>query len=98
MGLFSTTSIITTLLLSPIIRAQDGGDTCYFPDGSIYANGLPCSTDGGICCDSPDECLDNGLCAYTDPDSTTTTLFTRGSCTDPEWGSVCPDICVYREE
>ena len=88
-----TTSIITTLLLPPIIRAQDGGDTCYYPDGSISTLDAPCYSDGGggICCPLNHYCLDNGLCYHPDTD-----YFGRYTCTDPEWGTdVCPGFCTY---
>ncbi|KAI5787221.1 hypothetical protein EDC01DRAFT_661046 [Geopyxis carbonaria] len=81
--------ITPLLLLLPRLAAAVG--TCYFPDGSIAANDIPCDDSGATvgCCGANDRCYDTGLCSNTATD----TSIARGSCTDASWGSGCPLAC-----
>ncbi|KAL2012387.1 hypothetical protein VTN00DRAFT_5105 [Thermoascus crustaceus] len=47
---------LLSLALTHLVSA-----TCYYRDGSIADNDVPCP-DSNICCPSKDTCMDNGLC------------------------------------
>ena len=71
------------------------GEACYFPDGSVSPQDIPCHSffpAGGAsaCCGAADVCLNNKLCLA----QTGGELISRGSCTDQTWQSLeCPQIC-----
>src|SRR5438105_2981604 len=64
-------------------------DTCYFPNGEVAHNGVPCGPSPSKCCDGEGLCLSNGLCFQPSGN-----ILARSSCTDPSWSSSeCTDIC-----
>lgn len=74
---------------------------CYYPDGSISPQDLPCSdnSDASTCCGPGYACLSNNICMATglvpEVQGVTISKYTRGSCTDKAWRSVnCPSFCV----
>lgn len=79
---------IIAVQLITFVRAQ----VCYFPNGLTSSTGVPCNQsaiDTGShtpCCNAESMCLDNGLCFGN-------STVSRGSCTDPTWGSDCPQWC-----
>jgi hypothetical protein len=64
---------------------------CFFPNGQVASNDVPCQL-GRIthCCNNQSLCLTNGFCqsATMQP-----WALSRGSCTDQGWGSDCPSRC-----
>ena len=67
--------------------------TCYYPDGTIATQDIPCTKDTTVnadyCCGSDSICLTNKICL-----NNIGTLV-RGSCTDHSWTSPsCPSFCV----
>ncbi|KAL3459004.1 hypothetical protein BJX64DRAFT_301614 [Aspergillus heterothallicus] len=65
--------------------------TCFFPSGAVASNNVPCSSDEYTsCCGLSDLCLSNGLCLSVTHQPY---VLSRGACTDPEWGSGCPQYC-----
>ncbi len=62
--------------------------TCYWPDGSVRDDFVPCSS-SKVCCKSGEACLSNGLCY-----GATLNFAYRGACTDKTWPeSECPRVC-----
>ncbi|KAI7778510.1 hypothetical protein LA080_002018 [Diaporthe eres] len=68
---------------------------CYYPSGKVGTADIPCSTssDNTHCCGKSGICLSNGYCMETSEDSGPLGLY-RGSCTDRNWGSSCPQQCL----
>ncbi|KAK2604664.1 hypothetical protein N8I77_007576 [Diaporthe amygdali] len=68
---------------------------CYYPSGKVGTADIPCSTsaDNTHCCGKTGICLSNGYCMETSEDSGPLGLY-RGSCTDRNWGSSCPQKCL----
>ncbi|KAI9809815.1 MAG: hypothetical protein M1825_000248 [Sarcosagium campestre] len=70
--------------------------TCYWPDGSIASDNIPCDPTAEVtsCCpnDGRSVCLSNGLCFFL-PDGT----IDRFSCTDQGWGEGCSDRCIAKD-
>ncbi|KAI3400645.1 hypothetical protein diail_2357 [Diaporthe ilicicola] len=68
---------------------------CYYPSGKVGTSDIPCSTssDNTHCCGKTGLCLSNGYCMETSEDSGPLGLY-RGSCTDRNWGSSCPQQCL----
>ncbi|KAL3477787.1 hypothetical protein BJX99DRAFT_257159 [Aspergillus californicus] len=65
--------------------------TCFFPSGAVAPGNVACSSDEYTsCCGIDDLCLSNGLCLAV---SHQPYVLSRGACTDPEWGSGCPQYC-----
>lgn len=65
--------------------------TCYYPNGAIASDQVPCS-DGqfSACCHRNAICLSNNLCMGIKQPF----VLGRGACTDPDWGSEnCPQQC-----
>lgn len=63
--------------------------TCYFADGLTEAHDdVPCDSSAAVshCCNAKNFCMDNGLCLLHG-------FFSRGSCTDPNWGPPCNKVC-----
>ncbi|PMD47649.1 hypothetical protein L207DRAFT_628261 [Hyaloscypha variabilis F] len=66
-------------------------NTCYFPDGNIASEFVPCSPneDGG-CCVNGDFCTEWGYCI-----SDSKGYHYRGACTDTAWlNPSCPKYCL----
>ncbi|EPE05837.1 hypothetical protein F503_08368 [Ophiostoma piceae UAMH 11346] len=66
--------------------------TCYYPDGTVSPDDMPCSdADTTHCCNSMNACLSTGYCmsAAQQP-----YVISRGSCTDDAWGTGCPARCA----
>ncbi|KAL4786419.1 hypothetical protein BJX76DRAFT_355147 [Aspergillus varians] len=64
---------------------------CFFPSGTVAPGNVACSSDQYTsCCGTNDLCLSNGLCLSV---SHQPFVLSRGACTDPEWGSGCPQYC-----
>ncbi|KAL4890257.1 hypothetical protein BDV59DRAFT_195180 [Aspergillus ambiguus] len=68
--------------------AVDRDATCYFLNGQIADQDVPCniSAETSICCNKNDICLSNGLC-YLQHNSAP--AFSRGSCTSQDWSGEC---------
>lgn len=85
-------SILTLAILLPPLLAQQ----CFYPDGSIHTDGVPCAGKGSACCTVGEVCDSNFLCnkgveqrAYNDE------VFVRHSCSDKTYKSgLCPGICL----
>ncbi|KAL3486854.1 hypothetical protein BJX62DRAFT_241540 [Aspergillus germanicus] len=70
---------------------SDNSRTCFFPSGAVASDSVPCSSDVYTsCCGTNDLFLSNGLCLSVDHQPY---VLSRGGCTDPEWGSDCPQYC-----
>lgn len=86
--------VITTSLLynSPSTGAQTTSSSCYWPNKTPAENHVPCSSDVASACCAPNQiCLSNKLCLSVGQPF----VLSRGSCTDPTYGSQnCPDKCV----
>ena len=81
--------LLGTLLLGSAVRADDR--TCYYPNGDESGD-VPCSgSEYTHCCGRYGICLTNGFCINT---SGKPYSLSRGSCTDPDWGSSCPTQCT----
>jgi hypothetical protein len=80
------------LILLPVSAA-----TCYFPNGAIARDYLPCTNQAfSTCCLPAYTCLSNNICTFIplnrDPDSNID--YVRGACTDSTWNSTsCPKFC-----
>lgn len=76
------------LLLYCFLTVADTGASCCYPNGMPAKSDSPCDPDAETsgCCGSGTFCLDNGLCLGTG-------ILSRGSCTDPNWGALCPQAC-----
>ena len=65
---------------------------CYFPDGTVAPDDVPCNSasSASACCNKIDTCLDNHLCLETHD----YTIISRGTCTDSTWQSgECAQFC-----
>lgn len=71
---------------------------CYYPSGKVATADIPCSTssDNTHCCGKTGICLSNGYCMETSEESGPLGLY-RGSCTDRNGGSSCPQQCLGGE-
>ncbi|PWY82078.1 hypothetical protein BO70DRAFT_429164 [Aspergillus heteromorphus CBS 117.55] len=66
--------------------------TCYFPEGNVATDYMPCSDSGdSFCCNEDSICLSNGLCISMHQPY----VLGRGACTTKSWNdtSVCDDVC-----
>ncbi|KAL4924694.1 uncharacterized protein BDV17DRAFT_207180 [Aspergillus undulatus] len=64
---------------------------CYFPEGNLAPNNVPCSGERYTsCCGYQDICLSNGLCLATEVQPY---VISRGACTNQNWDSGCPEYC-----
>lgn len=92
-------AMLTQALLVLNILDIAFSQTCYFPDGTIALEDLPCNSSAlaSTCCGRSYACLSNNICEATSetvkkPGSA---IFVRGSCTDSSWTSdSCPTFCV----
>lgn len=84
-------SILSLAALATTSRAQQ----CYYPSGKVATADIPCSasSDNTHCCGKTGICLSNGYCMETSEESGPLGLY-RGSCTDRNWGSSCPQQCL----
>lgn len=74
-------------LLAGIVTARQ----CYYPNGA-KSNDVACSDAENVhCCSSSSICLTNGYCLQQSP---WPLGIARGSCTDSDWGSSCPQNCI----
>jgi len=66
-------------------------NACYFPDGNIAPEFVPCSPNGdGDCCVNGDFCTQWGYCI-----SDSKGYHYRGACTDMAWmNPSCPRYCL----
>jgi hypothetical protein len=64
---------------------------CFFPNGDLANNFVPCSPNGdGSCCAESDFCTSLGYCI-----SDSKGYHYRGACTDSSWfNPSCPDYCL----
>ncbi len=81
-----------SVFIAPV--AAQSERRCYFRDGTVANDHVPCSKFGGFnCCHKTDVCLSNGLCY--DP---LEGLNYRGGCTIREWTEdYCSQICSTGE-
>ncbi len=86
-----TRSSSAVALLSLLCRITDAASSCYFPNGDVASNYVPCSPTGdGDCCASGDFCTQWGFCI-----SNSKGYHYRGACTDSSWfNPSCPDYCL----
>lgn len=79
------------------IHAIHGGAECYYPDGSVASDHVPCFYGtNSVCCGQGYACLTNKICQATGEklEKDGANEYVRGSCTDPEWSSrACPSFC-----
>ena len=87
-GYCELTSTSTSLVSSSQTgtMSSDWYPPCFYPNGDIEPNDMPCSSQGGACCPGRWACLSNGLCYNAG-------RYERHTCTDQSWGSSCPQIC-----
>jgi hypothetical protein len=79
------------LPLLSIILSLSHAQQCYYPNGALAKDDIPCnpSADVSGCCLDDSVCLSNGLCMNIDG------TVNRGSCTDQKWDSpLCAQICA----
>lgn len=85
---------LLALLLTSMysIRLAAATPACYYPNGDLATEDVPCSSGGaGICCPLNWQCLDNGLCYLPNEK-----YYERHTCSDRSWPSdSCPHICTY---
>ncbi|KAB5533638.1 hypothetical protein GE09DRAFT_1144612 [Coniochaeta sp. 2T2.1] len=90
---FSNVFSLSVIVLGSMPRASAvvGAQTCYYPNGAIASDQVPCSdAQFSACCHRNAICLSNNLCMGIKQPFT----LGRGSCTDPEWQSErCPQQC-----
>ncbi|KAL5362706.1 hypothetical protein BJX96DRAFT_154437 [Aspergillus floccosus] len=80
--------LLCLLTLLATAAAVDRNATCYFVNGQIADQDVPCNLSAEIstCCNKNDICLSNGLC-YLQYSSSPS--LSRGSCTDQDWSGDC---------
>ncbi len=87
---FSTTTSLAALLAFRLVLPAMGLD-CFYPNGSVEANYVPCDPENGphsACCAIGDGCSTTGLC-YGNAG-----YMYRGGCTDPNWAApACAQHC-----
>ena len=82
---FSSLSLFFALSLILISPQLAQGQQCYYPNGNLSPNDVPCSSESGsACCPNGWECLSNGLCYLPNE-----AYLGRYTCTDSNWQSVC---------
>ncbi|ODM23380.1 hypothetical protein SI65_00969 [Aspergillus cristatus] len=76
------------LLLITLLISTVSAQTCYFVNGNVANEDVPCNTTAPIstCCNKNDICLSNGLCYLQGSNGPS---FSRGSCTNKDWLGVC---------
>jgi hypothetical protein len=86
---------ILLLVLIPLVRVE-GQKQCWFNDGNLTPDDIPCTglttlDDADVpCCGVNSTCLENRMCHSND----TLPHLSRGSCTDWQWQSGnCPQFC-----
>lgn len=89
----STYSLFSTWLILLSVSQFANCQTCYWPNGE-NSGYTQCSSNGRACCYNTDDahhdpCFSNGLCQ-----SMYFGYIYRGACTDPNWGSSCPNVCT----
>ncbi|PWY92875.1 hypothetical protein BO70DRAFT_20690 [Aspergillus heteromorphus CBS 117.55] len=90
-NILTTLTTLTTLTLLLLLTPATARE-CYFPDGSVATENVPCSnaTDAA-CCGRNDICLSNNLCMDV---AEQPYVLSRGGCTDSTWESdSCPSVC-----
>ncbi|KAI9679643.1 MAG: hypothetical protein M1829_001605 [Trizodia sp. TS-e1964] len=89
------TTATTMVTLTSTTQAPRQGRACYWPDGSVDTESIPCNPDDTVhsmCCQGGGKaaCLDNGLCLWLQDRSVD-----RNSCTDKGWkDGACMKICM----
>ena len=86
-------SFIALFCTSLIVSALPDDASCYWPDGSLDADGSPCniSDDESACCAIPDACFGSSGLSY----STGSGGIYQRNCTDSSFGdSSCPTVCT----
>jgi hypothetical protein len=85
--------LILFAFISPV------SSVCYYPNGDVTPNDVPCSdsTTESVCCSLGYVCLSNGICMKSNNPlaASSSSTYVRGSCTDQTWrSSFCPNFCV----
>ena len=96
----SPSLLLVAIALATLV--QPAQSDCYYPNGNVAGGNTPCrdSTAYSTCCGEGYACLSNNMCMLTDkvhalPGSS---VYARGSCTDPSWKSAdCPLFCIDPE-
>lgn len=102
MRAYSSWSLLTTLTLSSLFCfcIDLVAAICYFPDGSLTPQDVPCLSDSqrqSNCCGPGYACLSNKICRLERSADEIAVKYTyrRGSCTDKIWrSSACPSFCI----
>ena len=75
------------------VATASPSDTCYWPDGTVAVNRVPCESIPGQetwCCEDSSVCTTGGYCLGN------AGVFSRGGCTDQTWQSnFCPQLCAH---
>jgi hypothetical protein len=75
---------------------------CYYPNGDLAVNDVPCSSSGGnsTCCGFGYTCLSNKICKRSNfVNGNDTDTYVRGSCTDKTFASSsCPSFCLGKTD
>lgn len=86
--LWSAIFIVIVLYATQVV-AGSWYALCYFTNGDISPDDMPCSAGGGACCPKDWECLSNDMCWSGDRHHE------RHSCPDQTWmDATCPMMCV----
>ena len=83
--------LLSILLLRAVTVVSAAAQTCYYPNGAIASDQVPCSdAQFSACCHRNAICLSNNLCMGIKQPF----VLGRGACTDPDWQSEkCPQQC-----
>lgn len=86
---------LSAFLASAALATTSLAQQCYYPSGKVGTADIPCSTssENAHCCGKTGICLSNWYCMETSEESGPLGLY-RGSCTDRDWGSSCPQECL----
>jgi len=90
--------LLFTLVIRLILQSSLCNAICYYPDGQVAQQDVPCLGGSGVsaCCGAFYACLSNGLCMHANAIHDGSNLtYLRGSCTDQQWrAAACPAFCL----
>lgn len=76
---------------TPLVDSMSGDKPCYNPDGTLSEDDVPCTSEQNThCCGKSSICLSNGYCLGADAQPFG---LSRGSCTNQNWATGCPQRC-----
>lgn len=85
--------IVVSFLYSGQAVANNLFAPCFYPNGDLEPNDMPCSDEGGACCPPRWVCQKNGLCYLPNEGNSPNNTIERHTCTDESWGDLCPIWC-----